>query len=542
MLLGAVAVAVLAAMGLLAYGVSRPEMGTLYAGLDDAEAGRILTQLQTMKVPAQVGPDGASIQVPADQVARTRMLLAQQGLPSAGGAGYELFDSQGALGLTSFMQRLNRLRATEGELARTIQTLSGVKSARVHLSVPDPEAPGSQQSPPSASVVVRTVTGGLDRAGALSVRHLVAAAVPGLRPGAVTVMDGNGVLLAADGEENGLAALKAEEMRAATEQRLARAVEEMLAPRFGAGNVRVRVAAEIDLGRETLREQTFDPNSRVERSTQTVEEREDSTDRDTERPTTVEQNLPLEDVDATAATARSQRDRAEETTNYELSSKLRERVQDAGGIKRLAVAVVVNGSYAPGPDGQQTYQPRSEAELRQVANLVRTGIGFDEARGDQVTVENLQFIAPPEEGSTAPVLAANENSLPSWLPWAVGAVAASLLAGVLLRPLLQRPVPAEAPAVAAAIGTPIPQIGADGSAMAPAQIAHEGGGQPQTPALPGGAEEPSLEQAMEELIDLRSVEGGVSAAALKKLASIVDLHPEESITVLRGWIYEGGNG
>ncbi len=540
MLLGAVAVAVLAAMGLLAYGVSRPEMGTLYAGLDDAEAGRILTQLQTMKVPAQVGPDGASIQVPADQVARTRMLLAQQGLPSAGGAGYELFDSQGALGLTSFMQRLNRLRAAEGELARTIQTLSGVKSARVHLSVPDPETPAGRQAATTASVVVRTVSGGLDRAGALSIRHLVASAVPGLRPGMVTVMDGNGVLLAADGEEGGLAALKAEEMRAATEQRLARAVEEMLAPRFGVGNVRVRVAAEIDLGRETLREQTFDPNSRVERSTQTVEEREDSTDRDTERPTTVEQNLPLEDVNAAAATARSQRDRAEETTNYELSSKLRERVQDAGEIKRLAVAVVVNGSYVTGPDGQQAYQPRSEAELRQVANLVRTGIGFSESRGDQVTVENLQFIAAAEEGSTAPVLAAEGGVLPSWLPWAVGAVAASILAGVLLRPLLQRPAPAEAPAVAAATGTPIPQIGADGSA-APAQIAHGGGGE-QAPALPGAVAEPSLEQAMEELIDLRSVEGGVSAAALKKLASIVDLHPEESITVLRGWIYEGGNG
>jgi flagellar M-ring protein FliF len=551
-LMGVTAALVLLAVGLVAFTVTRPTMGVLYAGLDDAEAGRILAQLQTMNVTHEVGGGAGVIRVPVEQIARIRMELAQQGLPSAGGVGYELFDAQGALGMTSFMQKMNRLRAMEGELSRTIQTLNGVRSARVHLSMPDNETFQAQTAPPSASVVVRTAGAGLERSQALAVRHLVSAAVPGLRPGNVTVMDGSGVVLAAeDGAADGMALVRAEELRASTEQRLARAIEEILVPKFGPGNVRVRVAAELDLGRETLREQTFDPNGRVERSVQTVNERENSSDRQTETPTTVEQNLPLENVNDAAATgSRSDTAREEETTNYEVSSKLRERVQDAGDIRRLAVAVVVNGTYVAGGNGPSTYQPRSEAELRQVENVVRTAIGFSEDRGDQVTVENLQFLEEPVPAEVAAAVAA-EESWKRYLPWGIAALAVTLLVGMALRPLLGRTVPGLAPTPALAgvpsdmAGDGAPQLTSEAPAAAPQIAPPPGSAVAAAPAKPGDEDENesgmSLEEEMDSLIDLRSVEGGVSAAALRRLAAMVDTHPEDSVNVLRGWIYEGNS-
>lgn len=543
-LMGAIAVAVMAAVGGVAYTVSRPTMGVLYAGLDDAEAGRILGQLQSMNITHEVSREGGAIRVPADSIARIRMELAQQGLPSAGGVGYELFDSQGALGLTSFMQKVNRLRAMEGELSRTIQTLNGVKSARVHLSVPDSDSFQPRSTKPAASVVVRTATAGLDRSQAMAVRHLVAAAVPGMQPGAVTVMDGNGVVLAADGGmADGMALLRAEELRAATEQRLARAVEEILVPKFGPGNVRVRVAAEIDLGRETLREQIFDPNGRVERSVQSVAERENSSDSQGQQPTTVQQNLPLEDVNqGTAAASTNETARDEETTNYEISSRQRERVQDAGDIRRLAVAVVVNGVYSAGADGAASqYQPRSAEELRQVENVVRTAIGFSEARGDQVTVENLQFLEEPPMAEAA-MLAGGGSATRDWLPWAIAGIAATLLALVAMRPLLGRLVPGLAPApvlAAAGIGGlegEAAQLGADASTTQAPLLGHAAG--TDLAAAPG-AEGQEEGEDDDETIDLRSVEGGVSAAAIRRLIAMVDTHPEDSINVLRSWIYEG---
>jgi len=536
MMLTGAGAGVLLLVAMLALGSAGPPLGTLYAGLDDAEAGRILTQLQAMKVDYRVSETGGGILVPADQVARTRMLLAQQGLPSNGGQGYELFDDQGALGLTSFMQKLNKARALEGELARTIQTLAGVKSARVHLSLPDAAAFRRDANPPSASVVVHSQGGlGLDRAQALAVRHLVAAAVPGLRAGAVTVMDATGLVLAAEGEgTDGLALLKAEEMRASTEQRLAAAIEQMLVPRFGPGNVRVRVAAELDLGRETLREQLFDPDSRVIRSTQSVEERERSSEGDIDRPTTVEQNLPLEDVTQQSLARGSEMERAEETVNYEISSKLRERAQEAGAIQRLAVAVVVNGSYTTDAAGAQIYQPRTAEELQRIENLVRTAIAFDAARGDMVTVENLEFLRTPAD----PVPVGVAVAAPAWaapevmrlLQWLMVAVVAALVILLVLRPLLQRraePGPAAPPAADAA-GPAL----ADQSDPVAGQLTHE------STAMAAGRDT-SLEDELDELIELKSVDGGVSLAALQRLAGVVDEHPEESITVLRTWIYEG---
>lgn len=546
-LLGVAAVVVLAAVGGLALTVSQPKMGVLYAGLDDAEAGRILAQLQTMDIRHEVSGEGGAIRVPVDSIARIRMQLAQQGLPSAGGVGYELFDSQGALGLTSFMQKVNRLRATEGELARTIQSLNGVKSARVHLSVPDSDSFQPQATKPAASVVIRTATAGLDRSQALAVRHLVAAAVPGMTPGAVTVMDANGVVLAADGSaDNGLALARAEELRASAEQRLARAVEEILVPKFGPGNVRVRVAAEIDLGRETVREQIFDPNGRVERSVQNVSERENNSDTSGEQPTTVEQNLPLEDVNqGTATNSRSDSARDEETTNYEISSRQRERFQDAGDIRRLAVAVVVNGTYTTAADGTQQYQPRSEEELRQVENVVRTAIGFSDARGDQVTVENLQFLAEPATADGAITIA--ESSSP-WLPWAIAAIAATLLVAVALRPMLGKVIPGFGPepalaGAAAAGGDSTAQLTADAATNAPL-LGHEKAPGTDVAAAGDGEADGELEEEDEdglEMIELRSVEGGVSAAAIRRLIAMVDTHPEDSINVLRSWIYEGNS-
>ncbi|HEV7371665.1 flagellar basal-body MS-ring/collar protein FliF [Arenibaculum sp.] len=532
-------VAAVAAMALL---LSRPHMTTLYSGLDPAEAGRVVKAVEEIGVPVSAAHDGTSVQVPQADVARVRMLLAEKGLPSAGGVGYELFDSDKPLGITSFMQKMNRLRAMEGELGRTIETLSGVEAARVHLVLPDREAFSREAPTPTASVVVRMRGGGLDRRQALAIRHLVSAAVAGLKPAAVTVLDANGDVLLAEDDGTASAVVRSEGLRVGTEARLARAVEQMLAARLGPGNVRVQVAADLETKREIVRTQSFDPESQVVRSTQTVEEQERSTDTETEPPTTVAQNLPQNEVEARTDSARSsETSREEQTVNYEISSVQRESVIEPGDIRRLSVAVLVNGSWTTAADGSRVYEDRSPEELERLANLVRSAVGFDSARGDTVTVETLRFVDPMLAGEPAgaaqtilDTLSRNVMTLIQWVVLLIVTVLAILLG---LRPLIQRVFPKPEPAEAAALELP-PAAAQPVAALAPpageaaaATIAAEADGQALAPAA-------GIEETMDQLIELRAVEGRVRASSIRRLGDIVEEYPEEAINILRSWLYE----
>ncbi|WP_029008760.1 flagellar basal-body MS-ring/collar protein FliF [Azospirillum halopraeferens] len=550
-------VAAIAGMALL---LSQPHMTTLYTGLAPAEAGRIVKAVTDMGIPVSAPFDGTSIQVPQADASRVRMLLAEQGLPSAGGVGYELFDSDKPLGITSFMQRMNRLRALEGELARTIETLAGIEAARVHVVLPDREEFSRGAPTPTASVVVRMRGRAvLERRQALAIRNLVSSAVPNLKPGGVTVLDASGELLLGDDDGTGVASARADGMRAAAETRVARAIEQMLVARLGAGNVRVQVAAEVETKREVVRSHTFDPASQVVRSTQLVEEQGRSVDTSGEPPVTAEQNLPQNEVRAQPQGAQSTNDtrRQEETVNYEISNVARETVIEPGDVRRLSVAVLVNGVWTTAADGTRTYQPRSAGELERLTELVRSAMGFDAARGDRVTVENLEFVDlapdltprdPMEE--IAETLTRNVMTL---IQWVILLILSALVILVGLRPLIRRVFPAPEPAaaetveaLAGPVAGAVPQLTgpAGATAGAAAGAAGEGGaaggfdGAEEVAAAGSGLPAPGIEETMDQLIELRAVEGRVRASSIRRLGELVDQYPDEAIDILRSWLYE----
>lgn len=556
LILAGTGVGIVLAVAALAMVLSRPHMVTLFSGLEPAEAGRIVKALEEMAVPVDLAHDGTSLLVPQPDAARVRMRLAEKGLPSAGGVGYELFDTDKPLGITSFMQRMNRLRAMEGELGRTVETLQGVAAARVHIVLPDREEFSRAAPQPTASVVVRMRgQAPLERRQALSIRHLVAAAVPNLKASAVTVMDASGEVLLTEEDGGGLVAARSDGLRAATEMRVARAIEQMLLARLGQGNVRVQVSADLETKREVVRSQTFDPNSQVVRSTQTVGERERSSDSNGQPPVTAEQNLPQTRVTAQPPDARSnsETNRQEETINYEISSVSRETVLEPGDIRRLSVAVLVNGTWTTGADGVRQYQPRSPEELTRIAGLVRSAMGFNQTRGDQLTVENLEFaeIAPDlaPRDPIADIVETLSRNVMTLIQWIILLVISALVILLGLRPLIRRVFPAPEPAAlaqaagaaAALPGTAaIPQLappaasaGSAAGAAAGGADAFEAAGDGETPMqLPG------IEETMDQLIELRTVEGRVRASSIRRLGEIVDQYPDEAIDILRSWLYE----
>ena len=547
LVLAGTGVGIVLAVAIMAVLLSRPHMTPLYTGLEPAEAGRIVKAVEAMGVPVSAAFDGTAVQVPEAEVPRLRMLLAEQGLPSRGGIGYELFDTDKPLGITSFMQRMNRLRAMEGELARTIETLSGIDAARVHIVLPDREEFSRAAPTPTASIVVR-MRGRvpLERRQALSIRHLVSAAVPNLKPSAVTVLDASGEVLLTEEDGDALSSAKVDGLRAGHETRISRAIEQMLVARLGQGNVRVQVAVDVETKREVVRSQSFDPNSQVVRSTQTVQEQDRSLDSTGEPPVTAEQNLPQREVRAQSQNNRSSTDskRQEETVNYEISNVARETVIEPGDIRRVSAAVLVNGTWTTAPDGTRSYEARSPEELQRITELVRSAMGFDEARGDRVTVDNLEFVnLAPDLGAREPmaeIVDTLSRNVMTLIQWVILLVLCGLLIVLGLRPLIRRvfpapePAAAETPAPALAAGAAMPQIAGPAMGGDPAMQAAQlsDAGEPMAPALPG------IEETMDQLIELRTVEGRVRASSIRRLGDIVDQYPDEAIDILRSWLYE----
>ena len=545
LVLAATGIGIVLAIATMAVMLSRPNMTAVYSGLEPAEAGRIVKAIEGMGVPVTASYDGTAVEVPQSDAARVRMMLAEQGLPSKGGVGYELFDTDKPLGITSFMQRMNRMRAMEGELGRTIETLSGVEAARVHIVLPDREEFSRNAPTPTASVVVRMRgRGAMDRQQALAIRHLVSSAVPNLKASAVTVLDSSGELLLTEDDGNGALVARADGLRAATEARIGRAIEQMLTARLGHGNIRVQVAAELENKREVVRSNSFDPASQVVRSTQTVLQQERSTDSSGEAPVTAEQNLPQREVTAQAQNDKSSTssDRQEETINYEISNVSRETVTDPGDVRRLSVAVLVNGTTTTGPDGERVYTPRSAEELQRITELVRSAMGFNAERGDRVTVENLEFV------DLAPEIAARDTleeigdilarNIMTLIQWVILLILSGLLITFGLRPLIRRVFPAPDPvaeqAALAAEAKPVPQLGG------PVTATSETDGDSPAESAEAASESPlaSIEETMEQLIELRTVEGRVRASSIRRLGEIVDQYPDEAIDILRSWLYE----
>lgn len=328
----------------LATRLSTSQLALLFDDLNPEDSTRIVHQLESMGIPHELAANKRQVRVPSDQVARLRLALAEQGLPQDGSIGYEVFDRDQTLGTSSFIQNINHVRALEGELARTIATITSVRSARVHLVLPRREVFSRQRLDASASIVLKMRGAArLDRGQVQGVRHLVATAVPGLKPEHISILDDRGTLLARGGDigEDGLAAMNAEEQRVAFEGRLTRALEQLLEPSLGIGNVRTEVSVDMDFDRVVTNEEIFYPEGQVVRSTQTISEANQNRENDP-GAVSVGQSLPNAPTAENEGGSQSANNRTEEAVNFEISKTIRKHIREGGNVRKLSVAVLVN--------------------------------------------------------------------------------------------------------------------------------------------------------------------------------------------------------
>jgi len=502
-----------------------PSMVLLYGDLNADDSSRITSQLSSQNVPFELLQGGSQIMVPSDRALKLRLSLASQGIPSGGSLGYELFDDQQTIGTTSFVQNINLVRALEGELARTIQTISSIRSARVHLVLPRRELFSREKHQASASITLRMGDGSLEKDQIAGIQHLVAAAVPGLVPARVSIISSsNGKLLAGGFEEDSASfmAVKSQEQRRNFERRLSRTIESLLEKTVGFGKVRAEVKADMDFDRISTTDEKFDPDGQVIRSNQSIEETNQTRDTEGTQPVTVGTNLPDPNVGSGEnASSSGAQSRIEETVNFEVSKKIINHVREVGIINRLSVAVLIDGVRGI-DDGEPTYQPRSEAEMELLATLVRGAIGFNADRGDTVEVINMEFADVVVEGIELELFfGLDKNDLLRMAEVLVLSIVAILVILLVVRPLVSRAFES------------IPSAAAAGERLLTDQA-----GALTAPGIP--SEVTVGEERFEELIDIDRVEGRVKASSVNKVGGLVEKHPEEALSILRSWMYQEG--
>ncbi|OQW62826.1 MAG: flagellar M-ring protein FliF, partial [Proteobacteria bacterium HN_bin10] len=385
-----IAAVVAALLFTLVFRIGGEANALLFAGVETREAAEITQRLEQADIPYELRGDGGSIYVPRSRVLDARMMLSAEGLPSRGSIGYEIFDEPDALGQTQFQQNINRLRALEGELARTIASLDGVASARVHLVLPERQLFARDAEQPSASIVIQLRRDELTSGQVRAIRNLVASATPGLSANRVTILDETGRLLAAAASGEDAAAEGIDARQVATEERIRRTVTDIVEGVVGQGNARVQVTAEMDFNRISSTTQTFDPEGRVVRSTSSTEETSSSPSNG--GSSTAGANVPDASRTTGSNSGPAGNESSQETINYEISNTTRTEISEGGRVRRLSVAVAVDGTLTPGEgDAAPTYTPRTEEEMQRLTALVRSAVGFNQERGDVVEVVNTQF-------------------------------------------------------------------------------------------------------------------------------------------------------
>jgi flagellar M-ring protein FliF len=519
--------AVLTAFFLYVAGViSEPPKTILYSGLDPRAAAQVTAKLDAMNVKYDAKGDGGTILVPADEVVKLRMQLASENLPAAG-TGYEIFDKSDSFGTTAFVQNINRLRALEGELARSIETIDGIDSVRVHLVIPERQIFSREDQSPSASVVLRT-QGTMNRGEVTAIQHLVAAAVAGLMPNRVAIVDDKGTLLAGGDDKTGPDAAAADQEQHTTdiEDKLRQRIESIVASVVGPGHVRVQVAADMNYDHTSTTSETFDPDSKVVRSTQTVEQNSADTNAQNGGAVSVANALPNAQQSGGDNT-KSTSGRTEETTNYEISKTTKTSVVDAGTVKRLSVAVAVDGTTKTDAAGKDSYIPRTPQELTQIEALVKSAIGYDKTRGDDVKVVNMPFAHLDVAEATPapkPLLGLDSAYWFKIIEAGILSLTALLMGLFVVRPLIGRMFGPQAAGAATALYAQ--PIAGQLPGPADAQAATAGGAQA---ALPAPAQ---------SSIDISRIEGQVRDSSIKKVGEVVGSHPEEALAIIRTWLHE----
>lgn len=399
--LAAIGVAVMAAVGAAAYYLGRPAMQPIYTGLSAQDVSLITAALSEAGVPFDVNEQRSSVMVPFGLTTRARTLLAQKGLPASSRAGYELFDQLGSIGLTSFMQEITRVRALEGEIARTIQALDGVAAARVHIVLPDPGSFRRDRRDPSGSVLLR-LNERWQAASAQAVRQIVAAAIPGMKIEQVSVTSTDGRVLASGGDERNMGNLKLSEMERAMANDLEQRAGRTLASAVGEGNFQVSVSVRLDVDREQVNETVYDPKSRVERSVKIIKQSGSTEDGGSKPTVGVEANLPTGDQNQSEGDKRRQReDRREELVNYELNTKTKQLVREGYRVEQLAIATVINRKQLVEQAGGNASKADVDARLEDLKRLIAASTGAKLDQKDRLEISAVDF--PGDGKALAPV-------------------------------------------------------------------------------------------------------------------------------------------
>jgi flagellar M-ring protein FliF len=531
--------------------IGQPPMRILFSGLAPQDAATIVQSLETQGVPHEIEAGGSIIKVPDDQVDRLRITLAGDGLAGSI-VGKEIFDQDSSFGRTSFELNVNFVRAIEGELSRTIRNIQSISEARVHVVLPERRPFQRDASEPSASILVRTVGGGLGGRQVQAIQSLVASAVPGLTPDNVTISDTAGRLLSDGASETQIGSFSSLEEARINKERLYREkIEDLLARYVGKGNVRAEVSIDINLNRTTRNQVTFDPDAQVVVSQNS---RENTSRDETSTPTpdtaTVANNLP--DAQQSSNTSVNTTSDLDETTNFENSKTETITVVEPGEIKQLRISVLVNSdALTPPPAEDGTPSQTAPIDTAALEELVKAAVPYDEARDDQITVQALTFapaeeLEPPEEPFN--ILGASVNQLIN-----IGTSVGLFILGAMFLLMIVRPIVMKLiETIPAPVEEPTPAQIEDQAADTPALFA------PDTPvtadvvaaAAAGDESAAAIVRAakssgslaldnfgVESKIDVAQVEGRIQESAVKRVAEIIKAHPDESVAILRNWLY-----
>ncbi len=523
-IMGGIVIGLLMFFAFVSLRISAPESKLLYGDLSSIDSGAIAAKLEEYEIRYEVSSDGSRVLVQGDAVGRARMLLAQDGLPNGGSLGYEIFDKQSGFGTTNFVQNINQVRALEGELARTITSLDVIRSARVHLVLPQRELFSRETRISTGSVFLGIRPGAsVERETVAAIQSIVAAAVPALQSMNVSIIDSNGTLLA-KGESggNGLHSLETEDLRQSYEAALTQKLEDQVGRVVGFGKVRVTVTADMNIDQVTTNEELFDPSSQVVRSAQTTEEntleREPAPD-----DISVANNLPGIGGDLLATQQPSlENNRIEEVTNFEINRTVRQTTRGGGGLKRISVAVLVDGKYTEDAEGNQIYTPRSEEELDQISVLVRSAVGYDADRGDVVEVINMQFAQVDTNADIIDdrmLFGFEKSDLLDVAEIMTVAIMVILVVLLVLQPMVRRLMETESSPIDNSLETDLLAARPDNPAL----------------AAPEGMDGDGIEEE-ESLISIDGVQGKVKASSVKKVEEIVENYPTETVSVIRNWM------
>ena len=531
--LGLTGLTVFLLVGTSGYMLSRPEQEVLYAGLDASDVTRIGSALDDAGIGFDISVGGDAVLVEYGKAAKARMLLAQKGLPRSDSAGYELFDKLGSLGLTTFMQQVTKVRALEGELARTIQLIDGIKAARVHLALRSEGSFRGNGDEATASVIVRADRDAGEHA-ANAIRHLVASSIPGLAAAQVSVMSADGTRLTSTDDPLHAAPEKLIGLERTVAGDVEARIARTLTPYLGIGNFRISVSAKLNADRRQMSETNFDPNSRVESSVRTIRESGEAQNAAGSAGVSVEQNIPVEETPKGSGDNSSEKkDRKEELTNYEINSKSVSTTSEGYGIERLSVAVVVNRTLISRMLGDNPSADAITAKITELQQLAAAAAGTLEARGDTIAVSAVDFVEEAamvqEEspGGLSDLLGGNLGNLIN----AGALVLITLLVLLLgLRPALRTIL--NDPSLPGNQTAAVAIENLSGSVSGPFIAGQYPGAAPGLAQISGTIADPVLDHLARE----------VSHGPRDRLSKIVELDPDRAVEVLKQWLNEPAGG